>query len=176
MKKIEDMDFKEKGTLFNLKQPKSVELSFEDFENLKTLAKSSETLKRENEGYKEEYEKQYNRNTSLREENNVLKQELAQSKKETKQYKEKYELVWSLLKEVKERYKELSPQLFDDFQKVVGYAKFQVNKAINRFSDKPTFNENKLTSLEKQGYQQAEETFRTQKRTRQRGNDHEMER
>lgn len=176
VKKIEDMDFKEKGTLFNLKQPKSVELSFEDFENLKTLAKSSETLKRENEGYKEEYEKQYNRNTSLREENNVLKQELAQSKKETKQYKEKYELVWSLLKEIKERYKEQSPKLFDDFQKVVGYAKFQVNKAINRFSDKPTFNENKLTSLEKQGYQQAEETFRTQKRTRQRGNDHEMER
>lgn len=176
VKKIEDMDFKEKGTLFNLKQPKSVELSFEDFENLKTLAKSSETLKRENEGYKEEYEKQYNRNTSLREENNVLKQELAQSKKETKQYKEKYELVWSLLKEIKERYKEQSPKLFDDFQKVVGYAKFQVNKAINRFSDKPTFNENKLTSLEKLGYQQAEETFRTQKRTRQRGNDHEMER
>ncbi|WP_260505616.1 MobV family relaxase [Priestia aryabhattai] len=176
VKKIEDMDFKEKGTLFNLKQPKSVELSFEDFENLKTLAKSSETLKRENEGYKEEYEKQYNRNTSLREENNVLKQELAQSKKETKQYKDKYELVWSLLKEVKERYKDLSPQLFDDFQKVVGYAKFQVNKVINRFSDKPTFNENKLTPLEKQGYQQAEETFRSQKRTRQRENDHEMER
>lgn len=176
VKKIEDMDFKEKGTLFNLKQPKSVELSFEDFENLKILAKSSETLKRENEGYKEEYEKQYNRNTSLREENNVLKQELAQSKKETKQYKEKYELVWSLLKEIKERYKEQSPKLFDDFQKVVGYAKFQVNKAINRFSDKPTFNENKLTSLEKQGYQQAEETIRTQKRTRQRVNDHEMER
>lgn len=176
VKKIEDMDFKEKGTLFNLKQPKSVELSFEDFENLKTLAKSSETLKRENEGYKEEYEKQYNRNTSLREENNVLKQELAQSKKETKQYKDKYELVWSLLKEVKERYKERSPQLFDDFQKVVGYAKFQVNKAINRFSDKPTFNENKLTPLEKQGYQQAEETFRSQKRTRQRENDNEMER
>lgn len=176
VKKIEDMDFKEKGTLFNLKQPKSVELSFEDFENLKTLAKSSETLKRENEGYKEEYEKQYNRNTSLREENNVLKQELAQSKKETKQYKEKYELVWSLLKEVKERYKERSPQLFDDFQKVVGYAKFQVNKAINRFSNKPTFNENKLTPLEKQGYQQAEETFRSQKRTRQKENEREMER
>ncbi|WJD83911.1 MobV family relaxase [Priestia megaterium] len=176
VKKIDDMEFKEKGTLFNLKQPKSVELSFEDFENLKTLAKSSETLKRENEGYKEEYEKQYNRNTSLREENNVLKQELAQSKKETKQYKEKYELVWSLLKEVKERYKERSPQLFDDFQKVVGYAKFQVNKAINRFSNKPTFNENKLTPLEKQGYQQAEETFRSQKRTRQKENEHEMER
>ncbi|MFE4100195.1 MobV family relaxase [Priestia sp. YIM B13484] len=176
VKKIEDMDFKEKGTLFNLKQPKSVELSFEDFENLKTLAKSSETLKRENEGYKEEYEKQYNRNTSLREENNVLKQELAQSKKETKQYKEKYELVWSLLKEVKERYKGRSPQLFDDFQKVVGYAKFQVNKAINRFSNKPTFNENKLTPLEKQGYQQAEETFRSQKRTRQKENEREMER
>lgn len=176
VKKIEDMDFKEKGTLFNLKQPKNVELSFEDFENLKTLAKSSETLKRENEGYKEEYEKQYNRNTSLREENNVLKQELAQSKKETKQYKEKYELVWSLLKEVKERYKERSPQLFDDFQKVVGYAKFQVNKAINRFSNKPTFNENKLTPLEKQGYQQAEETFRSQKRTRQKENEREMER
>ncbi|MGG4438178.1 MobV family relaxase [Priestia megaterium] len=176
VKKIEDMDFKEKGTLFNLKQPKSVELSFEDFENLKTLAKSSETLKRENEGYKEEYEKQYNRNTSLREENNVLKQELAESKKETKQYKEKYELVWSLLKEVKERYKERSPKLFDDFQKVVGYAKFQVNKAINRFSDKPRFNENKLTPLEKQGYEQAEETLRSQKRTRQREKDHEMER
>ncbi|WP_226556697.1 MobV family relaxase [Priestia aryabhattai] len=176
VKKIEDMDFKEKGTLFNLKQPKSVELSFEDFENLKTLAKSSETLKRENEGYKEEYEKQYNRNTSLREENSALKQELAQSKKETKQYKEKYELVWSLLKEVKERYKERSPQLFDDFQKVVGYAKFQVNKAINRFSNKPTFNENKLTPLEKQGYQQAEETFRSQKRTRQKENEREMER
>nr|WP_277717630.1 MobV family relaxase [Priestia flexa]WEZ10415.1 MobV family relaxase [Priestia flexa]WEZ10419.1 MobV family relaxase [Priestia flexa] len=176
VKKIEDMDFKEKGTLFNLKQPKSVELSFEDFENLKTLAKSSETLKRENEGYKEEYEKQYNRNTSLREENSALKQELAQSKKETKQYKEKYELVWSLLKEVKERYKERSPQLFDDFQKVVGYAKFQVNKAINRFSNKPTFNKNKLTPLEKQGYQQAEETFRSQKRTRQKENEREMER
>ncbi|MGX4607601.1 MobV family relaxase [Priestia sp. JNUCC 25] len=176
VKKIEDMDFKEKGTLFNLKQPKSVELSFEDFENLKTLAKSSETLRRENEGYREEYEKERSRNTSLRKENETLKQELEQSKKETKQYKEKFELTWDLFKKVKERYEERSPQLFEDFQKVVGYAKFHVNKAINRFSGKPTFNENNLTPLEKQGYEQATEAFRSQKRTKQKENGYEMER
>lgn len=165
VKKIDDMDFKEKGSLFNLKQPKSVELSFEDFQSLKALAKSSEALKRENKAYKEMYEKEKVTTKSLRESNDKLDKQLIQSRQETRWYKKQYERLGKLFDYMKEKYTERS--MGEDFQKVVGFAKYQVNRTVNVFKkDAQTYDENKLTKAEKVGYKQAEEFFKDRQRTR----------
>lgn len=177
VKKIDDMEFKEKGTLFNLKQPKSVELSFEDFESLKSLAKSSEALKRENEAYKEMYEKEKMTTESLRERNNSLDKQLTESKKETRWYKNQYERLGQLFDNIKDRYQARAPELFEDFQRVVGFAKYEFNRTINRFkNNKQAYDENKLTKAEKVGYESAQKFFKDKGRERIRSQERGFER
>ena len=177
VKKIDDMEFKEKGTLFNLKQPKSVELSFEDFESLKSLAKSSEALKRENEAYKEMYEKEKMTTESLRERNNSLDKQLTESKKETRWYKNQYERLGQLFDNIKDRYQARAPELFEDFQRVVGFAKYEFNRTINRFkNNKQAYDENKLTKAEKVGYESAQKFFKDKGRERIRNQERGFER
>lgn len=177
VKKIDDMEFKEKGTLFNLKQPKSVELSFEDFESLKALAKSSEALKRENEGYKEMYEKEKMTTESLRERNNSLDKQLTESKKETRWYKNQYERLGQLFDNIKDRYQARAPEIFEDFQRVVGFAKYEFNRTVNRFkNNKQAYDENKLTKAEKVGYESAQKFFKDKGRERTRSQERDLER
>ncbi|MBV6738850.1 MobV family relaxase [Priestia megaterium] len=177
VKKIDDMDFKEKGSLFNLKQPKSVELSFEDFQSLKSLAKSSEALKRENEAYKEMYEKEKIATESLRERNNSLDKQLTESKKETRWYKNQYERLGQLFDNIKDRYQSRAPEIFEDFQRVVGFAKYEFNRTVNRFkNNKQAYDENKLTKAEKAGYESAEKFFKDKGREKTRNKTIEFER
>ncbi|MEH7554306.1 MobV family relaxase [Priestia megaterium] len=177
VKKIDDMEFKEKGTLFNLKQPKSVELSFEDFESLKALAKSSEALKRENEAYKEMYEKEKITTESLRERNNSLDKQLTESKKETRWYKNQYERLGQLFDNIKDRYQARAPEIFEDFQRIVGFAKYEFNRTVNRFkNNKQAYDENKLTKAEKAGYESAEKFFKDRGREKTRNKAIEFER
>ncbi|WP_206146683.1 hypothetical protein, partial [Streptococcus mitis] len=172
-----DMEFKEKGTLFNLKQPKSVELSFEDFESLKALAKSSEALKRENGAYKGMYEKEKMTTESLRERNNSLDKELTESKKETRWYKNQYERLGQLFDNIKDRYQARAPEIFEDFQRVVGFAKYEFNRTVNRFkNNKQAYDENKLTKAEKVGYESAEKFFKDKGRERTRSHERGFER
>lgn len=166
VKKIDEIDFKEKGKLFSLKQPKSVELAFEDFHNLKTLAKSSETLKRENEAYKELYEREKTRTTSLTEQNKSLTKQLDRAKEETTWYKNQYERLGKLFDNIKDLYQERAPEVFEDFQKMVGFAKYQVNRTINFFNSEKPYDENKMTKSEKEGYTQAKEVFKDRRRTK----------
>jgi hypothetical protein len=163
-KKIDDMEFKEKGTLFNLKHPKTVELALEDFQSLKALAKASETFKRENEAYKELYEKERARTKSLSEENRSLTKQLDKSKEETTWYKNQYERLGKLFDNIKDRYQERAPEIYEDFQKIVGFAKYQVNRTINFFSSQKQYDENKMTKPEKEGYTQAKEVFKDRRR------------
>jgi hypothetical protein len=66
---------------------------------------------------------------------------------------------------MKDKYTERS--MGEDFQKVVGFAKYQVNRTVNVFrKDEQTYDENKLTKAEKVGYKQAEEFFKDRQRTR----------
>ncbi|PHB21975.1 plasmid recombination enzyme [Bacillus pseudomycoides] len=143
-KRVEEMSVKEKGGFI---RSKTVEISLEDFQRIKTLAKSSEAFKRENETLQGQIHALKVNNTDL----HTTVKRLEKEKKELESYKAKYERLQKLFTQIQEFYKERVPQGIERFQQIVGYCKKKVNITLNPFSN-TRFSESNLTEHERKGY------------------------
>lgn len=165
VKKVEEVEVKEKGGLI---RPKTVELAQEDFESIKTLAKVSESLRTKSEQFENYWLEAVQRNDGLQDENNALK-------KENSQLKQENNLLKRTLERVKELYKEKAPELGI----MIGYVKANIldkakEKLLKRYfvddaevKGAQKFGIEKNLDLEKQ--EQEKQTKSTQKKDRDSG-------
>lgn len=156
--KVENMSVKEKGGLI---RSKTVEISLEDFQRIKTLAKASEAFKRENETLQRQNHALKVNNTDL----HTTVKHLEKEKKELEPYKARYERLQKLFIQMQEFYKERFPQGVEKFQEIVGYCKKKVNITLNPFSN-IRFSENNLTEHERKGYDLASKDLQQKKKNR----------
>lgn len=117
-KSVDDVEYELKG-LFDRK---SIKLALKDFEQIKSLAKASEGLKRENKHLKSDLEKMKERNEMLQKRNLKLVEENDKLKKELMRLKEVYEYLKKSLIYVKESLLNIKPmkEIAND---IIGFAK-----------------------------------------------------
>jgi hypothetical protein len=172
VKALDDIEFKEKGGLL---RSKTVELAPEDFQQLKALAQSSESLKRKNESLESENNRLRNENASFKVANRDLRGELHDTKKEMNKYKKHFERLQKLFDKVKGYYQELGYS--KAHEQVIGIAKYKVNQLLGRHDSQMRYSTNEMTEAEKQGYriEDKREKARAPKR-KSREQDHGLER
>jgi uncharacterized protein YukE len=119
VKKVDEVEVKEKGGLI---RSKTVELAQEDFESIKTLAKNSEALKTKSEQFENDWIREVEKNDRLKDENKALKKENDLLKKENQELKRENTFLKRTLEKVKELYKEKAPELAN----VLGYVKANI--------------------------------------------------
>ena len=103
VKKVDEVVVKEKGGLI---RSRTVELAQEDFESIKTLAKSSEGLKRKSEQFESYWMREVEKNNRLKDENKVLKVENDRLKNENKELVRENTFLIRTLEKVKSYYKD----------------------------------------------------------------------
>ncbi|MHA2920852.1 MobV family relaxase [Bacillus cereus] len=167
-RKVENMSVKEKGGII---RSKTVEISLEDFQRIKTLAKASEAFKRENETLQRQNHALKVNNTDL----HITVKHLEKDKIELEPYKAKYEILQKLFIQMQEFYRERFPQGIEKFQQIVGYCKKKVNIILNPFNNNQ-FSENNLTEHEKKGYDLASKDIEQKKKEKNRNRDSDLER
>jgi len=109
VKSVDDIETKERGGLL---RPKTVEIASEDFENIKVLAKSSETLRDENRRLKQE-------NDNLALERELLTSENRDLRTDNYELKKENDFLKKTIERVKEMYREKLPELAN----MIGYVK-----------------------------------------------------
>lgn len=119
VKKVDEVEVKEKGGLI---RSKTVELAQEDFESIKTLAKGSEALKTKSEQFESNWISELEKSDRLKDENKTLKKENDLLKKENQELKRENTFLKRTLEKVKELYKEKAPELAN----VIGYVKANI--------------------------------------------------
>lgn len=119
VKKVDEVEVKEKGGLI---RSKTVELAQEDFESIKTLAKGSEALKTKSEQFESNWISELEKIDRLKDENKTLKKENDLLKKENQELKRENTFLKRTLEKVKELYKEKAPELAN----VIGYVKANI--------------------------------------------------
>lgn len=119
IKKVDEVEVKEKGGLI---RAKTVELAVEDYEGIVTLAKASETLKREVTTLKTEINHQRWENSSLVAENKSLKDKNKDLKQENKVLSRENLFLMRTLERVSNYYKDK----IQDFSKRLGSFKAQI--------------------------------------------------
>lgn len=153
---FEDLQIKTKGGLF---RSETIEMPSRDFENIKVLAQGSESLREENKAYK-------SHNFDLMGENANLKQQLAIVEKDREKFKrERDELrkenqklekrlsrTEKLLEKVHDLYKKAGLAHLQSFEKVLGYAKHQINKTLDVFKGDELFAKKGLSEHEVEGF------------------------
>jgi len=103
VKKVDEVVVKEKGGLI---RSRTVELAQEDFESIKTLAKSSEGLRRKSEQFESYWMREVEKNNRLTDENKVLKVENDRLKNENKELIRENTFLIRTLDKVKSYYKD----------------------------------------------------------------------
>ncbi|PFK23278.1 MobV family relaxase [Bacillus cereus] len=166
--KVDKIEVKHKGGVL---RPKTVEMSVEDFEELKTKAKASEAFKRENMTL-------HCKNEALQASNTDLHTTVKRLEKENeglKPYKGKYERLAKLFDEMNKFYEKFIPKEVSKFHEIIGFCKRKVNASINRFSSF-RYSEKALNENEKKGYQAASKFFASQQKQqrKERGNEREL--
>lgn len=159
------IEVKHKGGIF---RSKTVEMSVEDFEELKTKAKASEAFKRENMTL-------YRKNEALQVSNTDLHITVKRLEKENeglKPYKGKYERLAKLFDEMNKFYDRFISKEVSKFYEIIGFCKRKVNASINRFSSL-RYSEKALNENEKKGYEAASKFLATQQKQqrKERGNE-----
>jgi hypothetical protein len=167
-KQVEEMPVKAKGGLI---RSKTVEISLEDFQRIKTLAKASEAFKRENETLQRQNHALKVNNTDL----HTIIKHLEKEKKDLEPYKAKYERLQKLFTQMQEFYRARVPQGIEKFQKIVGYCKKKVNITLNPFSNN-RFSEKNLTEHERKGYDLASKDIQQKQKENNRNRDSGLER
>ncbi|MEM5682866.1 MobV family relaxase [Bacillus toyonensis] len=124
---VDKMEVKHKGGLL---RSKTVEMSVEDFEELKTKAKASEGFKRENMTLHRKNEALQASNTDL----HTTVKRLEKENEELKPYKEKFTRLEKLVSRMQEFYQKHYPKEVKKFEYVMGYCKKKVNATMNMFS------------------------------------------
>jgi len=173
-KSVEGVKF-EKGGLFDRT---SVKLASEDFDVIKSLAKASEGLKRENKHLKSDLEKTKERNEMLTKRNLSLVEENKKLKKEVSRLKDLYEYVEKSLKYVKEIL--LSNESLKGIaHDIVGFSKMKAMVALRGHKDIDTYPE-RLPEREQKGAQEYVERFKAEQpqrsQSREKDRDKGMER
>jgi hypothetical protein len=170
VKELDKIEVKEKGGLL---RSKSIELAPEDFQQLKALAQSSESLKRENKSLESQNSGLRRENESLRVQNKDLKQELHQVTEERDKFKAGFERLHMLFDKVKGLYKEHGR--VKDFENIIGRAKYAVNKAMG-FLNRNRYLEKEMSENERAGYKVASSHDKPKRKVRKKNQEQEMER
>lgn len=173
-KSVEGVKF-EKGGLFDRT---SVKLASEDFDVIKSLAKASEGLKRENRHLKSDLEKTKERNEMLKKHNLRLVEENDKLKKDLSRFKELYEYVKKSLEYVKESLLTVK-SLKEIVHDVVGFAKTRAMVDLKGHKNIKSYPE-RLPEEERNGAQKFVEQFQEQQsqksKSREKDKDRGMER
>ncbi|MHA4202322.1 MobV family relaxase [Bacillus cereus] len=166
--KVDKIEVKHKGGLL---RSKTVEMSVEDFEELKTKAKASEAFKRENMTLHRKNEALQASNTDL----HTTVKRLEKENEGLKLYKGKYERLAKLFDEMNKFYEKFIPKEVSRFHEIIGFCKRKVNASINRFSSL-RYSEKALNENEKKGYEAASKFLATQQKQqrKERGNEREL--
>lgn len=152
---------------------RTVELAPDDFQQLKALAQSSESLKRKNTSLEEQNNRLRNENANLTVENQDLKKGLRHVKEERDHLKTGFQRLQMLFDKMKDLYKEHGR--IKDFENIVGRAKYAVNKAIGFFNQK-RYLEKEMSEDERSGYRIASSKDKPKRRVPKKNQEHEMER
>ncbi|MBG9523685.1 MobV family relaxase [Bacillus thuringiensis] len=165
--KVDKIEVKHKGGLL---RSKTVEMSVEDFEELKTKAKASEAFKRENMTLHRKNEALQASNTDL----HTTVKRLEKENEELKPYKGKYEHLAKLFDEMNKFYEQFIPKEVSTFHEIIGFCKRKVNASINRFSSF-RYSEKALNENEKKGYETASKFLATQQKQQRKERGYERE-
>ncbi|OZT10603.1 hypothetical protein CHN50_21170 [Priestia aryabhattai] len=154
---FDNLQIKTKGRLF---RSETVEMPSKDFENIKALAQGSESLREENKLFK-------SHNIDLIGENANLKQQLAivekdrekfkkerdQLKKEKEKIEKKLTRIEKLLEKVHDLYRSAKDIAhLQTFERILGFAKHQVNKTLDTFKGDEMFSKKSLSKEELYGF------------------------
>ncbi|QDF27074.1 MobV family relaxase [Bacillus thuringiensis] len=166
--KVDKIEVKHKGGIL---RSKTVEMSVEDFEELKTKAKASEAFKRENITLHRKNEALQASNTDL----HTTVKRLEKENEGLKPYKGKYERLAKLFDEMNKFYEKFIPKEVSKFHEIIGFCKRKVNASINRFSSL-RYSEKALNENEEKGYEAASKFLATQQKQqrKERGNEREL--
>ncbi|PFJ73534.1 plasmid recombination enzyme [Bacillus cereus] len=154
--KVDKMEVKHKGGIL---RSKTVEMSVEDFEELKTKAKASEAFKRENMTLHRKNEALQASNTDL----HTTVKRLEKENEELKPYKGKFERLAKLIDEMDKFYEKFVPKELPKFHEIIGFCKRKVNASMNRFSSL-RYSEERLNEHEKKGYETASKFLENQRK------------
>jgi regulator of replication initiation timing len=168
IKELDKIEVKEKGGLL---RSKSVELAPEDFQHIKALAQSSETLKRENESLKSQNRSLENENESLKVTNRDLREELHQTEKEKNRYKKHFERLQKLFDKVKDFYRENNN--LKAIEHVIGVAKYRVNQVIGKYDSQMRYSTDDMTEDQKVGYRHQAELVKERRATKRKSREQE---
>ncbi|MEC3334200.1 MobV family relaxase [Bacillus cereus] len=124
-KSVDEIPVKEKGGFI---RSKMVEIASEDFDSIKSLAKSSESLRNENRRLKNEKIKIEREKDDLYKGQRFLERQVTDLKRENRGLKEANDFLKKTLERVKEMYKEKLPELAG----VIGYVKGSILDKMNR--------------------------------------------
>ncbi|KAB1363631.1 plasmid recombination protein, partial (plasmid) [Bacillus thuringiensis] len=124
-KSVDEIPVKEKGGFI---RSKTVEIALEDFESIKVLAKSSETLREENKHLKNEKVKDEYEKDNLYKEQRFLERKVTDLKRENEGLKGENDFLKKTLERVKDLYKEKLPELAG----MIGYVKASILDKMNR--------------------------------------------
>ncbi|OTY98118.1 plasmid recombination enzyme [Bacillus thuringiensis serovar aizawai] len=165
---VDKMEVKHKGGIL---RSKTVEMSVEDFEELKTKAKASEVFKRENMTLHRKNEALQASNTDL----HTTVKRLEKENEGLKPYKGKYERLAKLFDEMNNFYEKFIPKEVSKFHEIIGFCKRKVNASMNRFSSL-RYSEKALNENEKKGYEAESKFLATQQKQqrKERGNEREL--
>ena len=114
--KVDKMEVKHKGGIL---RSKTVEMSVEDFEELKTKAKASEAFKRENMTLHRKNEALQASNTDL----HTTVKRLEKENEGLKPYKGKYERLAKLFDEMNKFYEKFIPKEVSKFHEIIGFVR-----------------------------------------------------
>ncbi|PGW55485.1 MobV family relaxase [Bacillus thuringiensis] len=165
--KVDKIEVKHKGGIL---RPKTIEMSVEDFEELKSKAKASEAFKRENMMLHRKNEALQTNNTDLHTTVKCFEKE----NEGLKPYKGKYERLAKLFDEMNKFYEKFIPKEVSKFHEIIGFCKRKVNVSINRFSSL-RYSEKVLNENEKKGYEAATKFLSTQQKQQRKERENERE-
>lgn len=118
VKKVDEVEVKEKGGLI---RSRTVELTQEDFEGIKSLAKVSEGLKTKSDQFEGYWLQEVQRNDRLQDENKVLKKENNRLRDENKELIKENTFLTRTLEKVKDLYKDKIKDFSQNLGKVKAY-------------------------------------------------------
>jgi hypothetical protein len=167
VKSVDEIEVKERGGLM---RSKTVEVALEDFENLKVLARASETLRDENKSLKIKNEKLQSDKNAVSLERELLKSENSDLKKDKEELQKENDFLKRTLEKVKEFYKEKIPE----FAIKAGYIKAGIldkakEKLLKKYFDKDEIEGAQKFVAKKQKQMEKEKLEKQQTRSRDRG-------
>jgi hypothetical protein len=167
VKSVDDIETKERGGLM---RPKTVEIALEDFEDIRLLARASETLRDENKSLKIKNEKLQSDKNAVSLERELLKSENSDLKKDKEELQKENDFLKRTLEKDKEFYKEKIPE----FAIVAGYIKAGIldkakEKLLKKYFDKDEIEGAQKFVAKKQKQMEKEKLEKQQTRSRDRG-------